>query len=156
MGFSSCRYDESKIAEKLGVDIEALRDAMSDAAIGSYATVWSVEPKSETFVKARISTSRKNKQTGEYESDFSGFVSFVGTVAAKRAASLKEKDRIKLLKVDVSSRYDKENDRTYTNYNIFDFETQSGNAGSNKASHVDVMSAVDDGEVEPDEDKLPF
>ena len=68
----------------------------------SFATIWSVEPTSDTLTKARISISRKNRQTGEYENDFGGFVSFVGTAAAKKAASLKERDRIKLGDVDVS------------------------------------------------------
>ena len=45
----------------------------------TFATVWSVEPTSDTMTKARISISRKNRQTGEYETDFSGFVSFVGS-----------------------------------------------------------------------------
>ena len=51
--------------------------------------------------------SRKNKNTGEYETDFSGYVGFVGTVAAKKAAQLKEKDRIRLGDVDVTTKYDK-------------------------------------------------
>lgn len=37
---------------------------------GSYATIWSVESASDTRTKARISISRKNKQTGEYDTDF--------------------------------------------------------------------------------------
>ena len=56
----------------------------------SFATVWSVDAVSDTLTKARVSISRKNKQTGEYETDFSGFVSFVGTASAKKAASLRE------------------------------------------------------------------
>ena len=34
---------------------------------GSYATIWTVESASDTRTKARISISRKNKQTGEYD-----------------------------------------------------------------------------------------
>ena len=37
---------------------------------GAYAKVWKVEPYSDTSVKLRISISRKNKQSGEYEQDF--------------------------------------------------------------------------------------
>ena len=80
----------------------------------SYATVWEVEPVSDTMTKGRISISRKNKNTGEYETDFSGFVSFVGTASAKKASLLKEKDRIRLGDVDVTNRYDKKNGVTYT------------------------------------------
>ena len=91
----------------------------------AFATIWSVEPTSDTLTKARISVSRKNKQTGEYETDFSGFVSFIGTAAAKKATALKEKDRIRLGDVDVTSKYDKEKNVTYTNFKIFSFETQN-------------------------------
>lgn len=58
---------------------------------GSYATIWSVESASDTRTKARISISRKNKQTGEYDTDFSGFVDFIGTAAAKKSTDAKRK-----------------------------------------------------------------
>ena len=61
---------------------------------GAYAKIWKVEPFSDTSTKLRISISRKNKQSGEYEQDFSGFVSAIGTAAAKKAACLKEGDKI--------------------------------------------------------------
>lgn len=89
---------------------------------GSYAKVWTVEPKTETWTKCRISISRKNKNTGEYEQDFSGFVDFYGTAAAHKAAGLNEGDRIKLGDVDVSNTYDKESKVTYTNYKCFSFD----------------------------------
>ena len=40
-------------------------------------------------VAKRLSISKKNRATGEYEQDFSGFVMFVGTACAKKAAALK-------------------------------------------------------------------
>lgn len=73
---------------------------------GSFATIWQVEPVKDTITKAKITTSRKNKSTGEYETDFSGFVTFLGTAAASKAAKLKEKDRIKLGDVDVTRKWD--------------------------------------------------
>lgn len=82
---------------------------------GSYATIWTVESASDTRTKARISISRKNKQTGEYDTDFSGFVDFIGTAAARKALSLKEKDRIKLGDVDVTNNYSKETDQPFSN-----------------------------------------
>ena len=91
----------------------------------SFATVWSVEPVSDTKTKCRISISRKNKQTGAYEDDFSGFVSFLGTAAAAKALKLKERDRIKLGDVDVSNFYDKEKKQEYTTYKVFSFDIQS-------------------------------
>ena len=118
----------------------------------SYATVWEVEPVSDTLTKGRISIRRKNKQTGDYETDFSGFVSFVGTVAAKNATQLKEKDRIKLGDVDVTNRYDTEKKVTYTNYKIFSFEKQDDTTPATGAEKM--QSTVDNGEV--DDSRLPF
>ena len=78
----------------------------------AYCTVWEVKQGSGNFSDARISTSKKNKQTGEYETDFSGFVRFIGS-AHQKSSSLKEKDRIKLGDCEVTNRYDKEKKVTY-------------------------------------------
>lgn len=121
----------------------------------AFATIWSVESTSDTLTKARISISRKNKQTGGYDTDFSGFVRFVGTAVAKKAAGLKEKDRIRLGDVDVTNKYDKEKNVTYTNYKIFSFETQNEiDGGSRNTESPEPKKPVDDGEV--DDDRLPF
>lgn len=122
----------------------------------AYSTVWSVEAKSNTLTKCRISISKKNKNTGEYETDFSGFVSFVGTAAASKAAKLKEKDRIKLIDTDVSNKYDKEKGVTYTNFTVFSFELADSQSSSEVSSSANSSSPsnVDEGEVETD--NLPF
>lgn len=120
----------------------------------SFATIWSVEPTSDTLTKARISISRKNRQTGEYENDFGGFVSFVGTAAAKKAASLKERDRIKLGDVDVTNRYDKERNTTFTNFKIFSFEMADAPQNQQTRATTEPQPNVDDGEI--DDDRLPF
>jgi len=122
----------------------------------AFATFWGeAEPVNEMVTKGRISVSRKNKQTNEYIQDFSGFVSFIGTAAAKKALKLKEKDRIKLISVDVSTHYDKAKNVTYTNYKIYDFEMADahGTAAPPKAA-----PAVDSGEIEAVEvdEPLPF
>ena len=74
---------------------------------GAYATVWEIKPVFDTNTKCRISISRKKRGADGYEEDFSGFVSFIGSVAAKKSACLKEGARIKLGDVDVSTKYDK-------------------------------------------------
>lgn len=121
---------------------------------GAYAKVWKVEPFSDTSVKLRISVSRKNKQSGEYEQDFSGFATAVGTAAAKKAACLKEGDRIKLGDVDVTTKYDADKKVTYTNYKIFSFEVDSGDNAAAPARAAEPQPAVDSGEL--DDSRLPF
>ena len=124
---------------------------------GSYATIWSVESASDTRTKARISISRKNKQTGEYDTDFSGFVDFIGTAAARKALTLKEKDRIRLGDVDVTNNYNKEKNITYTNFKIFSFGTQAeinSGGGGNSGFNTEPQRAVDSGEI--DDSQLPF
>lgn len=115
-----------------------------------YASIWSVEPKG-TWTKVRLSTSRKNRDTGEYEQDFSGFVSFVGNANAK-AQQLKERDRIRLGDVDVTTRYDKEKNREYVNYTCFSFEM--ADAQNNNRNNVN-SNDVDSNPVEGDVDEEP-
>lgn len=116
----------------------------------AYATVWGVEPISDTITKSRISISRKNRQTGEYEQDFGGYVKFMGTAAAKKAAQLKEKDRIRLGDVDVSNFYNKEKKTEYTDFKIFSFD-MADDAPSQQSN--DSMSAIEEGATG---DELPF
>jgi len=109
---------------------------------------------SDVQTKAKITISRRNKQTGKFENDFSGYVNFFGTLAAKKAARLKERDRIKLGDVDVQTYYSQEKNQTFYNFNVFSFETQTGQ--NEQASHPQMnepQPTVDDGEVE---DRLPF
>ena len=128
---------------------------------GAFATVWQVEQKNDRWTKIRINISRKNKDTDEYEQDFSGWVDVFGTAAAAKAAKLKEKDRIKLGGVDVTNSYDKEKKVTYWNPKVFDFEMADG-SGGNSGSHSSSGSSRRrdqesyEGENEADDDGLPF
>lgn len=118
---------------------------------GAFCKVWRVEPVSDTKTRLRVSINRKNRN-GEYEQDFSGFITAVGSAAASHAAKLKEGDRIKLGDVDVTTFYSKEKEREYTTFKVFSFEDMdvSGKSSSKKP-------AVDEGDAEPDEDSgLPF
>lgn len=123
---------------------------------GAYCTVWSVDPVSDTVTKARVSISRKDKQTGEYVEDFSGFVTFFGTATARKATTLKERDRIQLDEVDVGTKYDKAKNVTYYNFKVFSFDvvnnTGNGNSGGNQPDSP--QTNVDDGIV--DDSRLPF
>lgn len=87
----------------------------------SFATVWEVKPTRGSSMSGRISTSYKDKQTGGYVNDFSEYVFFSGE-AAKKAANLKEKDRIKLLQTSVTSQWDKEKKVNRYAFFVWDFE----------------------------------
>lgn len=122
--------------------------------VNSYATVWSVESTRPNVTKVRLSTSRRNKQTGEYEQDFSGFCNFVGNCAVD-ALQLREKDRIKLGDVDVTSRYDREAHREYINYTVFSFE-RAESGGATRQENVHVQEPVEENPVDSDSNELPF
>ena len=115
---------------------------------GAYATVWETKPGNGNWTDARISISKKNKN-GEYETDFSGFVRFIGQ-AHSDAAYLKERARIKIGECDVTSRYDKEKKVTYTNFAIFSFNDADSHNEAQKPSGGNEYMQV------PDDDELPF
>lgn len=129
---------------------------------GSYMTVWSAEPsKSGRTTQVRLSSSRKNKTTNEYEQDFSAFCTFIGQ-AHEAAASLKEKDRLKILECDVCTSYDKEKNKNYTTFKVFDFEpvdgyaSYSGSADNPNKNNSPRKKAALAEEGEVSEDNLPF
>lgn len=120
---------------------------------GAYAKVWEVSPMSDTSTKVRLSVSRKNKQTGEYEQDFSGFVLCIGTAAARNALNLHEGSRIKIGDCDVTTKYDADKKITYTNYKMFSFEDADA-AENSVQDKTEPQPSVDDGEI--DDNRLPF
>lgn len=122
-------------------------------ATGKFAKLWSIEQKSQTWAKVQLSTSRKDRDTGEYETDFSGFVDFMGSANVQSLARHNEGDRIVLGDVDVTTRYDKEKKINYTNYKCYSFSEIDGS--SPKKTATKKAQAVDDGEIDEDED-YPF
>ena len=115
-----------------------------------YATIWKIEPK-EKFTKVQASTSKKDKTTGNYETDWSGFINFVGQ-AHTEIVKYKEKDRIKIEEFEVTNKYDKEKKVTYTNYSVFKISDANNNAATQSASAK--LDSDDPSKV--DEDGLPF
>ena len=98
-------------------------------ANGRYATAWTDRNTNkvlnifEKYAEVQLTTSKK-KQDGTYETDFSGRCRFVGKSFEKiRRIDLREKDRLKLLEVETTNRYDKEKKTTYNTYIVWDFET---------------------------------
>jgi hypothetical protein len=120
---------------------------------GSYVKVWEVEPVKDTITKARVSISKKDKNTGEYKSDFDGYITFLGTASASKAAKLQKGDRIKLGDIDVTRKYDKEKQKEFINFNVFSFEMADSNTSTPSPS-VERTAPIDNGEIETDD--LPF
>lgn len=98
-------------------------------ANGRYATAWTDRNTNkvlnifEKYAEVQLTTSKK-KQDGTYDTDFSGRCRFVGKSFEKiRRIDLREKDRLKLLEVETTNRYDKGKKTTYNTYIVWDFET---------------------------------
>lgn len=121
-----------------------------------FVKVWEVENKGNYHVVS-LSTSKKNQQTGEYETDFSNkFVRFIGTAHASAITDLEKGDLIKLGSCEVTSRYDKEKNTTYTNFLVYSFEKEeTSNSNSKNQSSGKVMSEFQNIPNDVDEE-LPF
>ena len=121
---------------------------------GAYATIWEVKPISDKLVKARVSISRKNKETNTYEAEFEDYIVFSGSVAAKNAMGLHEKDRIQIGDCDVRNKYDHEKKVKYYNFMIFSFDIVNGGATIPAVDDTSPQPDVDSGEI--DDSRLPF
>jgi len=91
--------------------------------IGAYAKIWEVN-KAEKYTKVRLTTSKKNKQTNEYETDFNSYVMLLGRA---NTIEISVNDTIKISECEVTTKYDKVKSVKYTNYAIFDCEIQQSN-----------------------------
>lgn len=90
-------------------------------SVGSYAKIWEIKAINDRYSEIRISTSKKDKETGEYSQDFGGYVRMVGQ-AHKAMDHLQEKDSFKIVRCGVENHYNKEKKITYNNFVIFEVE----------------------------------
>lgn len=121
-------------------------------------TVWSVQPVTDTMTRASLSSDGKTKD-GNYEKDFSGFVTFIGTANAKKALSLKPMDHIILGDCEVKMTFGEDKKPKYTNYNVFSFEMAESKGGSSANSSGSSYRQKEDVGVDynpVEESKLPF
>lgn len=130
---------------------------------GAYAKVWEVVPPQEgkKTYRVRLSISRKDKLSGEYEQDFSGYVSFIGKAAALAKEKLTKGSRVKLLETDVASAYNKEKKEAAYYFKVFDAElADSGSTSPTTETDYpfDLDAGVESAAEEPVEggDKDPF
>lgn len=125
---------------------------------GQFMKIWEVADKG-SYTEVSMSSSKKNKQTGEYETDFSSkYVRFVGN--AKLQNPMKGQ-RIKITECSVSNIYYKDGERQFMKnpaYAVFAYELQQDGAQGNTY----VPSAYTQGssggfdQMDMDEGGLPF
>ena len=118
---------------------------------GAFAKVWRFENKGNYSV-VELSTSKKNKQTDQYETDFSGkFVRFIGQ-AHTDIQSLQDGVKIKLGDVEVTNSYNKETKQSFTNFLVFSFEVADNNGNGQVSASSDSFMEIPD----IDSEELPF
>lgn len=133
---------------------------------GGFARIWSIEDKGNYSV-AKISTSKKRKDGSGYETDFQdGFVRLIGSAHEKgKTLTVTEKGvAIQITSCEVTTPYNAETKKSYTNYAIFAFNIPEGNDNSSttkgskkssaKTSKAKTKKAAEVAD-EP-EDELPF
>ena len=130
---------------------------------GGFARIWSIEDKGN-YSLAKVSTSKKRKDGDGYETDFQdGFVRLIGSAHEKaKTLNITEKGvAIQITSCEVTTPYNAETKKGYTNYAIFAFDIPNGNGSSGNASsakksaktNTTAKSAADD---EQSDDDLPF
>lgn len=129
--------------------------------VGGYARVWKAED-NNGFVRCNLSTSKKIKDSNDYETDFQdGFVTFFGSAGDKiKSVNIPDKKGvgIQIKSCDVRNKYDSAKKKTYTNYTVYDFDftdssmNTASNATTNNKPSNDSFVPVPDGI----EEELPF
>lgn len=125
----------------------------------AYATLWAnkktqkVVDLHEKYAELQLTTSKKNQATGKLETDFSGKVRFIGKAFEQVSKLLlQEKDRLKLLEVETTNKYDATTKTTYTNFVCWDFECIDNVKPNNNVEVVGELPSFDDNVSET----LPF
>ena len=121
-------------------------------ANNNYAKVWKIFPKEkkeQRYTVVQLSTSRKDKKTKEYSTDFSDYVRLVGA-AEEKAAELEAQDRIKLLSVGVTNSYNKETKKKSEQFVCFDFDFDNQRKQAESSGNGEEWAELDENA------KLPF
>ena len=161
MGFKSATYKTNELAKLLGVDESKLKSAMKATSVGGFARVWEISEDKGNFAVCRLSTSKKRKDSDNWETDFqSNFVRFIGAAynKVKNLNLPNEKGvSIQITSCESTVSYNAETKKVYTNYAVFDFDVPSdsgSSVGAKAAAKTVKKKAVD---VEADDDpELPF
>ena len=134
---------------------------------GSYGKIWSFEDKGK-YGTVNLSTSKKNKDTDQYETDFQHkFVAVAGEAYSFLKSNGVPKDglRVKIVSCAVTNKYDPDKKVTYWNPVVFALEDANGGSapaskGGNKKAAAPAKKPAnknDHAVLEDDEDSpLPF
>lgn len=95
----------------------------------AFATLWNIDKEnkkvakfSDKYADIQVTTSKKNKD-GKYETDFTGKVRCFGkALETLQELQFTEKDKVKLVEVEVNNKYDPIKKQTYINYICWELE----------------------------------
>ena len=94
---------------------------------GTYVKIWGTTNKGN-YTEVECSTSKKNNQTGRFETDFSSkYVRFIGNAHKKNP---QQGEKIKITNCGVQNVYEQNGQKQYMKnpiYLVFDFEREGGN-----------------------------
>lgn len=160
MGFKSVSYNTTKIAELIGVDETKVKSAMKSSQVGGFARVWEITEDKGNYAVCKVSTSRKRKDSENWETDFQRFVRFIGAAYNKLKnlnLSGGKGASIQITSCEATVTYNAETKKEYSNYAVFDFDLPSDNghpSGTKTAAKPVKKKPAE--EEQDDESDLPF
>ena len=125
--------------------------------VNCYAKIKEVVEKHDNYSVCKITVTKKNKLTNEYELQFSAHCRFVGN--AHKSVPMKDQ-RIKITSCDVTNCYkDKDGNLQFTKnpqYVVFGYELQESQGASAPMPFNPYDNGVNFEDLSNSEDSLPF
>ena len=125
--------------------------------VNSYAKIKEVVEKHDNYSVCKITVTKKNKLTNEYELQFSAHCRFVGN--AHKSVPMKDQ-RIKITSCDVTNCYkDKDGKLQFTKnpqYVVFGYELQESQGASAPMPYNPYDNGVNFEDLSSDDSSLPF
>ena len=125
--------------------------------VNNYCKIKEVVEKHDNYSVCKITVTKKNKLTNEYELQFSAHCRFVGN--AHKSVPMKDQ-RIKITSCDVTNCYkDKDGKLQFTKnpqYVVFGYELQESQGASAPQFHNPYDNGVHFEDLSSDDSSLPF
>lgn len=119
-------------------------------SVGNYAKIKEVKEIKENYSVVKLSFSKKNKATNQYETNFVGVARFVGNAHLQKPMV---DQKIKITACDVTNCYIKDGQVVFPDkpqYVVFGYELQDSNGNTPQPIRVEQAMAI------ADDDDLPF